>query len=183
VIECKIIWERVKSMAPGRKKGGRPLKHKGEPLSKTRSFRVRPRLDELLRAKAEEASRTVSQEIEHRLETSFHDERVALAHTGSDVGALLLRMFYSGMVQEGVYPGWSGDPVRAENFRTAVNGVIAHVLGLKVELPPPWEQQAGWRRAKQLLLASSISMEKCPNEIMFSDLEPLPRELPADEGG
>ena len=88
-------------MAPGRKKGGRPLKHKGEPLSKTRSFRMRPRLDDLLQAAAVEASRTVSQEIEYRLETSFHDERMALALTGSDVGALLLRMFYSAMAPKG----------------------------------------------------------------------------------
>lgn len=176
-------------MAPGRKKGGRPLKHKGEPLSKTRFFRMRPRLDDLLQAAAVEASRTVSQEIEYRLETSFHDERMALALTGSDVGALLLRMFYSAMVAEGVTPDWTRDEaeesrkVRAENFRATANAVIASALMLKIELPPPWQHQESLRLAKRLLLRSSVPMERWPNEVAYADLEPLPRELPGNDGG
>lgn len=170
-------------MAPRKKKGGRPLKHAGEPLSKTRSFRVRPRLDELLQTSAAEASRTVSQEIEHRLELSFHDERVALAHTGSDVGAQLLRMFYSGMALEGIYPDWTGDRDRALNFRVAINAVIATCTGLPLEYPPPWQQQEGLRLARRLLLSSSVPMERWPNEVAYADLEPLPRELPGNDGG
>ena len=170
-------------MASRRKKGGRPLKHAGEPLSKTRSFRVRPRLDDLLQAAAVEASRTVSQEIEYRLETSFHDERMALALTGSDVGALLLRMFYSGMALEGIYPDWTGDRDRALNFRVAINAIIATCTGLPLEYPPPWQQQEGLRLARQLLLRSSVPMERWPNEVAYSELEPLPRELPGNDGG
>jgi hypothetical protein len=167
-----------------KKKGGRPLKHSGEgaefemlglgraPLSKTLSFRVRPRLAELLQKSAAQASRTVSQEIEHRLERSFHDDRIAQAHFGSDVGAELLRMFYSAMVLEGVHPDWTGDPVRAENFRVAMNAIIAVMTGLKLELPHPQERMEGLRTAKQFLLRSSKE-EALSNymEIMFSDLE------------
>src|SRR5215813_9222066 len=132
-------------MVARKKKGGRPLKHSGEgaefemlglgraPLSKTLSFRVRPRLAELLQESAAKASRTVSQEIEHRLERSFHDDRAAHARTGSDVGAELLRMFYSVMVLEGVHPDWTGDPVRAENFRVAMNAITGAMPGLPRE--------------------------------------------------
>jgi hypothetical protein len=168
-------------MAARRKKGGRPLKHEGEPLSKTRSFRVRPRLDELLRAAAEEASRTVSQEIEHRLELAFLDARRDAHMLGSDIGAEILRMVRAAMVIGAIAPDWAGDPAKAEKFRTVVNGVIASALRLKVELPPPWEQQEGWRLARQLLLGSSIPMERWPNEIVYSELEPLPSELPGDD--
>jgi hypothetical protein len=171
-------------MAKRKKKGGRPLKHSGEgaeyemipelgraPLSRPRSFRVRPGLDRLLQAAAGEASRTVSQEIEHRLERSFHDDRVARAHFGNDVGAELLRMFYSVMVFEGVHPDWSGDPIRAEHFRTAMNGVIAGLLGLPLELPPPEKRVEGLETAKQFLLRSS-KRRNIPKEIMSSHWDP-----------
>ena len=53
---------------------GRPPKHEGERLSKNRTFRVRGTLDEQLAAAAQEAGRSVSEEIEHRLEESFRRE-------------------------------------------------------------------------------------------------------------
>jgi len=166
-------------MVARKKKTGRPLKHSGEgaefemlglgraPLSKTRSFRVRPGLDKLLQAEATKASRTVSQEIEHRLERSFQDDRIGKAHFGSDVGAELLRMFYSAMVLEGVHPDWTGDPVRAENFRIAMNGVIAGLLGLPFELPLPQKWTEGVETARQYLRRSS----KRP-EIRFAHYDP-----------
>jgi len=153
------------------KKGGRPLKHPGEPLSKAMAFRLRPRLAELLHQSAAAGSRTISQEIEHRLERSFHDDRVTQAHCGTDVGAELLRMFYSIMVFEGVHPDWSGDPIRAEHFRTAMNGVIAGFLGLPLELPPPEKRVEGLETAKQFLLRSS-KRRNIPNEIMSSHWDP-----------
>jgi hypothetical protein len=166
-----------------KRKGGRPLKHSGEgaefemlglgraPLSKTLSFRVRPRLAELLQESATQASRTVSQEIEHRLERTFHDDRMAQAHFGPDVGAELLRMFYSAMAFEGVHPDWMGDRDRAENFRIAVNGIIAGLLGLPLELPPPEKRTEGMETAKQYLLRSS-RRGNIPAEIMSSNRDP-----------
>jgi hypothetical protein len=142
-------------MAAGKHKGGRPLKHPGEPLSKAMAFRLRPRLAELLQESAAKASRTVSQEIEHRLERSFHDDRIDQAHFGTDVGAELLRIFYSLMVLEGVHPDWTGHRDRAENFRTAMNGVIAGLLDLPLELPPQEKRAEGLESAKHFLLRSS----------------------------
>jgi hypothetical protein len=153
-------------MAARKNRGGRPRRHAvqdlemipglgPEPLSKTRSFRVRPGLDKLLHAAAAQASRTISQEIEHRLEKSFQDERIARAHFGADVGAELLRMFYSAMVLEGVHPDWSGDRERAENFRVAMNAIIAVLTGLPLELPAPEKRFEGLSTAREYLLRSS----------------------------
>src|SRR5215472_9218640 len=68
---------RLEEEAMARKKQskiGRPPKRKGERLSKNRTFRVRGTLDEQLEAAAQEAGRSVSEEIEHRLEQSFRRE-------------------------------------------------------------------------------------------------------------
>ena len=59
------------------KRMGRPPRRAGERLSKNRTFRVRDKLDEQLRAAAEQSGRTVSGEIEHRLEISLQDGREA----------------------------------------------------------------------------------------------------------
>jgi hypothetical protein len=59
-------------------KGGRPPKRKGERLSKNRTFRVRGLLDEQLIAAAAESGRSVSEEIEYRLERSFLAGRQAV---------------------------------------------------------------------------------------------------------
>jgi len=61
-------------MARKKAKMGRPLKHEGERLSKSRTFRVRPHLDELLQGAAAQAGRSVSEEIEYRLDRSFYED-------------------------------------------------------------------------------------------------------------
>ena len=55
-------------------KMGRPPRHEGERLSKSRTFRVRPHLDELLITAAAKAGRSVSEEIEYRLDRSFYED-------------------------------------------------------------------------------------------------------------
>jgi hypothetical protein len=52
-------------------KAGRPPRHAGERLVKNRTFRVWGWLDDQLQAAAEQSRRTVSAEIEFRLEDSF----------------------------------------------------------------------------------------------------------------
>jgi hypothetical protein len=54
---------------------GRPARHVGERLSKNRTFRVRGQLDDQLSAAAEKSGRSVSEEIEFRLERTFADEQ------------------------------------------------------------------------------------------------------------
>jgi len=55
-----------------KKKPGRPRKPKDQRRSKNRTFRVRGQLDEFLVARADESGRSVSEEIEARLERSFY---------------------------------------------------------------------------------------------------------------
>jgi hypothetical protein len=155
-------------------KGGRPLKHPGEPLSRALSFRVRPRLVELLRAAAAEAGRTVSQETEHRVERSFGDDRMNAALLGSGIGADIFRTLRAAMVLEGVTPDWDGDLAKAERFRTVANAVIAAFLKLPtVDLPPPEKRSEDMQTAKELLLRYSPRHVELPAEVMFSDLEEL----------
>jgi hypothetical protein len=136
-------------MARKKTKAGRPPRHVGEHLRKNRTFRVRDRLDVMLEESAKEAGRSVSEEIEHRLEVSFEDERQNADLLGTHVGAHILRMLRAAMVVEGVSPEWDGDPARAERFRTAANAVIAAFLNLPIDLPAPGQES---ETAKELLL-------------------------------
>jgi hypothetical protein len=73
---------------------GRPPKRMGERLSKNRTFRVRAGLDDQLVAAAERSGRSVSEEIEHRLEKSFEGEslREALRPTEALLSAVADRV-------------------------------------------------------------------------------------------
>lgn len=53
----------------------RPPKH-GKDRSKSRTFRARGDLDDKLEAAAAQSGRSVSEEIEYRLERSFRDEEI-----------------------------------------------------------------------------------------------------------
>ena len=55
---------------------GRPPRHQGERLRKNRTFRVREALDDKLLASAAASGRSVSEEIEFRLEQSYDDRRL-----------------------------------------------------------------------------------------------------------
>ena|SRR5262245_5666541 len=57
-------------------KAGRPPRHAGEHLVKNRTFRVWRKLDHQLQAAAGQSRRTVSAEIEFRLELSFLVDRL-----------------------------------------------------------------------------------------------------------
>ena len=57
---------------------GRPPRRAGERLSKTRTFRVRGELDDKLQTAALKSGRSVSEEIEFRLEQTFIEERSSI---------------------------------------------------------------------------------------------------------
>jgi hypothetical protein len=65
-------------------KAGRPPRRANERLSKNRTFRIWDKLDEQLRAAAEQSRRTVSAEVEYRLENSFQ-----MDHLDAQMKALL----------------------------------------------------------------------------------------------
>jgi chromosome segregation ATPase len=70
-------WAR-KMAKKTKKKIGRPPKREGERLSKNRTFRVRGNLDDWLQAASAASGRSVSEEIEYRLERSFQVDREAV---------------------------------------------------------------------------------------------------------
>jgi hypothetical protein len=164
-------------------KRGRPPRHPNERLRKNRTFRIRARLDELLEEAAAKAGRSTSEEIEHRLEVSFLDERQNAHMLGTDVGAHILRTLRAAMILEGVTPDWDGDPAKAERFRTIANAVIVAFLKLElVDLPPPEKRSEDMQTAKELLLRYSPRHVELPAEVMFSDLEePDFGETPVEE--
>jgi hypothetical protein len=65
-----------------KRKPGRPPKPKAERRSKNRTFRVRGQLDEYLIARATESGRSVSEEIEARLERSFYMDGLLTTFSG-----------------------------------------------------------------------------------------------------
>ena len=70
---------------PGKPPRGRPPRHQGERLSKNRTFRVRGGLDEKLQAAAAVSGRSVSEEIEFRLDQSFDRERRGGEETKTEI--------------------------------------------------------------------------------------------------
>jgi predicted transcriptional regulator len=82
-------------MSKKRTKAGRPPRHAGERLSKNRTFRVRDELDAKLQAAAKQSHRTVSAEIEHRLEQSFYLD---------DLDAEMRAIFGQGFKEAGMVP-------------------------------------------------------------------------------
>jgi predicted DNA-binding protein len=76
---------------------GRPPRHHGERLAKNRTFRIRGDLDERLQAAAKQAGRSVSEEIEHRLEGSFHVQDI---HTASSIAAQTVMQRFMGKPKE-----------------------------------------------------------------------------------
>jgi hypothetical protein len=164
-------------------KGGRPARHKGEKLSKHRTFRVRDRLDEMLEEAAAKSGRSVSEQIERILEDYFFQARLNANFLGTELGDELLRVLRALMVVEGIAPGWDGDPVKAERFRTVANAVIAAFLKLPtVDLPPPEKRLEDMKTAKELLLRYSPRHVELPAEVLFSDLEePDLGETPVEE--
>ncbi|WP_377830061.1 hypothetical protein ACFKHW_12920 [Bradyrhizobium lupini] len=69
--------------------GGRPTRRQGERLSKNRTFRVRDQLDGQLVQAASNSGRSVSEEIEYRLERSFGEDA---AYAGGVIKDMAMRM-------------------------------------------------------------------------------------------
>lgn len=114
-------------------KGGRPARREGERLSKNRTFRVRGALDDQLLKSATNSGRSVSEEIEHRLERSFSEDA---AFGGGAVKHMAIRMAvafdHAGRAAAAAagHPDWTAEEwVLDENsYRTAVFGVISSLL-------------------------------------------------------
>jgi hypothetical protein len=131
------------------------------------------RLDERLQEAATAAGRSLSEEIEHRVERSFQDDDQAAAMMGSHVAGEILRLVRTVMVVEGLGIGedWIENRARAGRVRVAVNAIIAAVAGLPVELPPAEQQAEAIQTARELLIHSSMGEERLPAWLVLSNLE------------
>jgi Ribbon-helix-helix protein, copG family len=162
-------------------KGGRPPRHEGERLTKHRTFRCRGGLDEQLEEEARTTGRSVSETIERMLMEVFAHRQMFDHWFGGDADEIL-RLIRTAMMLEmvvpppGVAPGSEG----AENFRVAVNAIIAAFKKLPLELPPPEKRIEGLRTAKRLLLRSSKKGELPPEIIEAPDWDDV--SPPSGEG-
>jgi hypothetical protein len=103
---------------------GRPPRHPGERLSKNRTFRVRGGLDEKLQAAAAASGRSVSEEIEFRLDQSFDRDAFIGLVLGGDENAKVLQSIATVMKLESHNGHWLKDVNTSETVRRAVNFVI-----------------------------------------------------------
>jgi hypothetical protein len=97
-----------------KKARGRPPRHAGERLGKNRTFRVRGALDEMLELSAKMSGRSVSEEIERRLEQTFRDEADAGGPALVKINRLMTSAFaVAGEMASGGKPPeeWIRDPV------------------------------------------------------------------------
>jgi hypothetical protein len=142
-------------MARKKSKGGRPPRHEGRTLAKSRTFRLLGALDEQLQAAAEKSKRSVSEEIEYRLSRSFYDDLLAAGFTGDEVSADAIRMIRLVMAIEGLGRPWSVAPISAENVLAAADTII-RTLG---RLPPDPSKGTAWSSA----LISTLLIARTPD--------------------
>lgn len=167
---------------------GRPARHQGERLSKNRTFRVRGQLDEQLSAAADQSGRSVSEEIEFRLDRTFSEERSfldVLDHVyGPENVALLTSMgeiiksiaFWAPAMalarSKNQHPdaNWLDDPFLFEEIVKALNAFLGALRPSGPPVPPKNYEatlhEIGPRSAKAILAliagtaAPTVDLEK-----------------------
>jgi len=130
-------------------KAGRPPRHAGERLVKNRTFRVWSWLDDQLQAAAEQSRRTVSAEIEFRLELSFEMDRL-----DAQMRALFGMGLKEGLLIPGLGQLGSVEPIKrwATRFAKRLADIEAEERRLKKSerrhemprAPAPRHLRAGW---------------------------------------
>jgi len=104
-------------------KAGRPPRHAGERLVKNRTFRVWSWLDDQLQAAAEQSRRTVSAEIEFRLELSFEMDRL---------DAQMRALYGMGLIDGVLIPGL-GQLNSVEPIKRWATGIAKRVADIEAE--------------------------------------------------
>jgi Arc-like DNA binding domain len=150
-----------------KKRIGRPPKAKEDRKAVNFTFRSRDQMRERLEAAAAASGRSISEEIEYRLNQSFDEERLSAAFLGGNDTAKALQLIANAMRLEtaaGDGTPWSKDQRKAEAVQTAATLLIAGSAGLPVvppttvvtELGDPSER--GRKLAKSLLEISNLSL-------------------------
>ena len=130
-------------------KAGRPPRHAGEHLVKNRTFRVWRKLDHQLQAAAGQSRRTVSAEIEFRLEHSYQVDWV-----DEQMKALFGMGIIDGLLIPGLGELGSVEPIKrwATRFAKRLADIEAEERRLKKSerrhetprAPAPRHLRAGW---------------------------------------
>jgi hypothetical protein len=111
---------------------------------------------EHLQAAALASGRSISEEIEHRLQESFTKDRLIAAFLGGGDTAQALRLIAELMQNESAPErSWKDDPDSAEVVRSATNLIIAQLANLPEALPRllDGEQRRAAQEAGQRLVA------------------------------
>jgi hypothetical protein len=139
-LEGKFVTGKDGKKRPRRPRGtqppGRPPRYPGERLSKNRTFRVRGGLDEKLQAAAAASGRSVSEEIEFRLDQSFDRDAFIGPVLGGDENAKVLQSIATVMKLESHNGHWLKDVKTSDTVRRAVNFVIGQFA--EPYQPPPF---------------------------------------------
>ena len=116
--------KKPKKRPPGTPPRGRPPRHQGKRLSKNRTFRVRGDLDEKLQAAAVVSGRSVSEEIEFRLDQSFDRDAFIRLVLGGDENAKVLQTIAMAMKLESHNDHWLKEVNTVETVQRAANFII-----------------------------------------------------------
>lgn len=156
---------------PPRKKPprGRPPRHQGERLSKNRTFRVRGSLDGRLQAAAAASGRSVSEEIEFRLDQSFDRDAFIGVLLGGDENAKVLQSIAMVMKLESRSGHWLKDANTAGTVRQAVNFIIRQFAQRQRLLPLNVSaEDAAWTTAATVEV---VPQDQTPEALAYNALE------------
>ena len=130
-------------MAAKKNVGGRPPRHPGERLSKSRTFRVRGGLDEYLQASAAAAGRSVSEEIEFQLELARVRKKQLIEEWGPDVFAIADRAARAlRHIEDYTGKSWHKDKETYDLFRRAIGEIVDNVRA-QIEFEGPYKELFG----------------------------------------
>jgi hypothetical protein len=177
-------------LAKGKLRLGRPPRHEGKRLSKNRTFRIRDELDQQLELAARTSRRSVSEEIEYRLDRSFLEGRP----TRTDDAVRLVRiamMMHPDFARPDLDPEWADyHRTEAEIVMIAVNIIIAAVSKFPVMLPAAREASLleGAELARSLLRSIHVewpqelsSLSKAVDETRQKRLDAFNAERAAED--
>jgi hypothetical protein len=168
---------------PPRKKPprGRPPRHRGERLSKNRTFRVRGTLDEKLQAGAAASGRSVSEEIEFRLDQSFDRDAFIGALVGDDENGKVLRSIAVVMKLESRSGHWLKDVNAADTVGKAANFIIGQFAQSHRQPPPNVSADyAAWTMAATVQV---LPQDQTPEALAYNALEMVRANLTSRYSG
>jgi hypothetical protein len=112
------------------KRLGRPPKPEEDRKGANLTFRVRKNLRDRIAAAARESGRSISEETEYRVESTFRDEDVAIRSLGGPYASFVIRpiLMYLGCLQQSGL-AWKDDKALADAVRRGISIIVEAILG------------------------------------------------------